>query len=168
MDLNEQQSHFIKSLSKINDFSQAFELVRSAVLIKYDMHRAGLCLVLQVMPNNLGAYHILGSNIIVVNRYVLTAIKQMAKSTEQYNSYLFMVLAHEYLHSFGIVDEQRVRMMTLELCRSLFGDEHAATKMAQSDPASIFPQLRNLPFKGFERGFEIIRNFDTRNQSYIQ
>jgi hypothetical protein len=30
-----------------------------------------------------------------------------------------MELAHEYLHSFGIIDENDVRQMTYDLCRSL-------------------------------------------------
>ena len=42
------------------------------------------------------------------------------KSPEEYNSYLFMVLAHEYLHSFGIVDELQIRNL-IYLCKSLLG-----------------------------------------------
>ena len=42
------------------------------------------------------------------------------KSPEEYNSYLFMVMAHEYLHSFGIVDELQIRNL-IYLCKSLLG-----------------------------------------------
>ncbi|MGB8449204.1 MAG: hypothetical protein WCE25_05765, partial [Nitrososphaeraceae archaeon] len=70
----------------------------------FDMRRAGLSLILQGMPSGLGAYHILGSNVIVLNRFVLEIIKNTGRSIEEYNSYLFTVLAHEYIHSFGILE----------------------------------------------------------------
>ena len=101
--LDEQIRNQIK-IAKSVDFNDVFELVKSSVLKKFDMHRAGLSLTLQIMPSNLGAYHVLGSNIIVLNKFVLGIIKQSSKTSEEYNSYLYMVLVHEYLHSFGIID----------------------------------------------------------------
>jgi hypothetical protein len=155
-------------IAKLIDFNEVFELVKSTILKKFDLHRAGLSLILQVMPSNLGAYHILGSNIIVLNKFVLGIIKQLSKSSEDYNSYLYMVLAHEYLHSFGITDENAVRQMTYDLCRSLFGESHISTLMAKDDPSSIFPQLKNITNQAFYKQFEIIQNFDRASFSYIQ
>ena len=79
-----------------------------------------------------------------------------------------MVLAHEYLHSFGITDENAVRQMTYGLCRSLFGESHISTLMARDDPSSIFPQLKNMTNHAFYKHFEIIQNFDKSSFSYIQ
>ncbi|MGB7952524.1 MAG: hypothetical protein WCF23_00970, partial [Candidatus Nitrosopolaris sp.] len=79
----------------MKNFNDAFELVKLAVNSKFNMHRAGLSLILQGLPSRIGAYHILGSNVIVVNRTILNIIQQH-KSIEEYNSYLFMVLVHEY------------------------------------------------------------------------
>jgi hypothetical protein len=155
-------------IAKLIDFNEVFELVKSTVLKKFDLHRAGLSLILQIMPSNLGAYHILGSNIIVLNKFVLGIIKQLSKSSEDYNSYLYMVLAHEYLHSFGIIDENAVRQMTYDLCRSLFGDSHISTLMAKDNPSSIFPELKNMINHAFYKQFEIIQDFDGSSFSYIQ
>jgi hypothetical protein len=163
----EQQQQYQYRLTTLKDFNEAFELVKEAVNAKFSMHRAGLSLILQRMPSNLGAYHILGSNVIVVNKLILGTIKEY-KSSEEYNSYLFMVLAHEYLHSFGIIDEFQVRNMTYDLCISLFGKEHLASKMTKEDPSSVFPELNLLRQNSFERNFEIIENFDRTNQYYIQ
>ncbi|MGB6627142.1 MAG: hypothetical protein WBE61_03315, partial [Nitrososphaeraceae archaeon] len=102
---------FREQILKLKDFNEAYELVKLTVNTKFNMQRAGLSLILQGLPSRIGAYHILGSNVIVVNRTILDIIRQH-KSIEEYNSYLFMVLAHEYLHSFGIVDEFRVRQMS--------------------------------------------------------
>jgi hypothetical protein len=163
----EQQQEYQFRLTKLKDFNEAFELVKDAVNAKFDMHRAGLSLILQRMPTNLGAYHILGSNVIVMNKLILNTIKEF-KSSAEYNSYLFMVLSHEYLHSFGIVDEFQVRNMTYDLSVSLFGKGHMISQMAKEDPSSIFPELNLLGQHIFERNFEIIENFDRTNQYYIQ
>ena len=150
------------------DFNEVFDLVKSNVLKKFDLHRAGLSLTLQVMPSNLGAYHILGSNIIVLNKFVLGIIKQSSKTSEEYNSYLYMVLVHEYLHTFGITDENAVRQMTYDLCRSIFGESHISTLMAKDDPSRIFPQLKNITNHTFYNQFEVIENFDKASISYIR
>jgi hypothetical protein len=162
-------------LSQINDFNGAFELVKMAVNEKFKMHRAGLSLILQGLPANLGAYHVLGSNMIIINRRILDIIRKR-KSHEEYNSYLFMVLAHEYLHSFGVVKELQVRNMTYDLCKSLLGENHLASIMARYQPWAVFPEL-NLyqnydddstnSINNFEKGFEIVKNFDKTTQSYI-
>jgi hypothetical protein len=164
--VDEHISNKVKLL-EVKNYGQAFELVRFAVSTVFDMRRAGLSLILQVMPTSLGAYHILGSNIIVVNKFVLDAIRGTAKSVEEYNAYLFTVLAHEYLHSFGIIDEYKVRKMTMDLCKSFFGEEHPTYVLAK-DPLALFPQLRIMSNSGFENKFEIIKEFDKSNQCYIQ
>jgi hypothetical protein len=112
---------------------------------------------------------------IIINRRILDIIKKR-KSPEEYNSYLFMVLAHEYLHSFGIAEELQVRNMTYDLCRSLLGGDHLACIMARYQPWAVFPEL-NLyqnnnndntnSINSFEESFEIIKNFDKTTQSYI-
>lgn len=160
------QQHNGNKILQLTDFNQAFELVKSAVEEKFKMHRAGLTLILQGLPTNLGAYHVLGSNLIIVNKRILAIIKKY-KSHEEYNSYLFMVLAHEYLHSFGIIDEWQVRKMTYDLISSLVGGDHIATKMARYQPWELFPELSLFSNNSFEGKFEIIKNFDKTTQSYI-
>ena len=86
----QRQNNYRIKLSKVKDFNETFELVKSAVDAKFKMHRAGLSLVLQVLPTQLGAYHILGSNMIIMNKRILDIIK-LRKSLLEYNAYLFMV-----------------------------------------------------------------------------
>jgi hypothetical protein len=162
----EKQQEYGNKILQLVDFNQAFELVKSAVEDKFDMHRAGLSLILQGLPTKLGAYHILGSNLIIVNKRILGIIKTY-KSIEEYNSYLFMVLTHEYLHSLGIIDEIQVRKMTYALLVSLVGEQHLATKMARHQPWDLFPELSFFNDNSFEQKFELIKNFDKTTQSYI-
>jgi len=160
------EQHYGNKILQLADFNQAFELVKLAVEDKFKMHRAGLSLILQGLPTKLGAYHILGSNLIIVNKRILNIIK-IHKSLNEYNSYLFMVLTHEYLHSLGIIDELEVRTMTYSLLASLAGENHMATKMARHQPWDLFPELSLFDDNSFEQKFEIIKNFDRTTQTYI-
>ncbi len=161
-----QQHYYRNKLLNLKNFNEIFELVKVTVNIKFGMHRAGLSLILQTLPTQLGAYHILGSNVIIMNKQILNIIKSK-KSILQYNAYLFMVLCHEYLHSFGITDEAKVRVMTYDLCRTMLGDEHPSSLMAYYQPWEVFPELKIYQTNKFENGYEIIKNFDTTTQSYI-
>lgn len=163
---DEQLQYYRNKVSQLQDFNEAFELVKMAVESKFKMHRAGLSLVLQGLPTKLGAYHVLGSNIIIINRRIVDIIKTR-RSLEEYNSYLFMVLCHEYLHSFGIVDELQVRKMTYDLCLSLLGENHTASLMARYEPWAVLPDLTLYQTNKFEEAFEIVKNFDKTTQSYI-
>jgi hypothetical protein len=172
---DEQQQYYRDRLLHIKDFNDAFELAKKAVNEKFKMHRAGLSLILQGLPTNLGAYHVLGSNMIILNRTILDIIRKR-KSDEEYNSYLFMVLTHEYIHSFGIVEEIEVRNMTYNLCKALFGEDHVASIMAKYQPWAVFPELNiyqnstdstNISNNSFDRTFEVVKNFDKTTQSYI-
>lgn len=160
------EQYYGNKILQLADFNQAFELVKLAVEDKFKMHRAGLSLILQGLPTKLGAYHILGSNLIIVNKRILNIIK-IHKSLNEYNSYLFMVLTHEYLHSLGIIDELEVRNMTYSLLASLAGENHMATKMARNQPWDLFPELSLFDDNSFEQKFEIIKNFDRTTQTYI-
>lgn len=160
------EQYYGNKILQLADFNQAFELVKLAVEDKFKMHRAGLSLILQGLPTKLGAYHILGSNLIIVNKRILNIIK-IHKSLNEYNSYLFMVLTHEYLHSLGIIDELEVRNMTYSLLASLAGENHMATKMARHQPWDLFLELSLFDDNSFEQKFEIIKNFDRTTQTYI-
>jgi len=161
-----QQHLYRNRLVHVKDFNETFELVKSAVDDKFKMHRAGLSLVLQVLPTQLGAYHVLGSNMIIMNKRILAIIKSK-KSPLEYNAYLFMVLCHEYLHSFGIIDENQVRRMTYDLCKSLLGETHSSTLMAKYQPWKVFPELQLYQSNKIGNSFEIVKNFDKTTQSYI-
>jgi len=152
-------------LDQLKDFNEIFEFVKYCVSTVFQMNRTGLNLILQGMPSNLGAYHVLGSNIIVANRYLLEYIKN-TYSKEQYNSYVFAVLAHEYLHSLGIVDENQVRNLTYKLCLRLFGIDHTTTKFA-NNPLNAFPHIPMMGNRDFERNFIQVKKFDDKNVSYI-
>jgi hypothetical protein len=48
--------NFREQLLNLKDFNEAFELVKLVVKTKFNMHRAGLSLILQGLPTRIGAY----------------------------------------------------------------------------------------------------------------
>lgn len=154
-------------LRSLKDFNEVFEFVKHSVNSVYEMKRAGLSLMLHRMPTRVGAYHVLGSNVIAINSILLDLVKEYSASNVEYNSYLFTVLLHEYLHSFGILEEHKVRQMCVDLCEKFFGRGYMVTTIAK-DPLKIFPQLGSVNYDRFENKYELIKNFDNSNQTYIQ
>ena len=53
------------------------------------------------IPNQVGAYHEMGSNAIVMNRNIMKIVWRSTESRQQRNAYTFMILLHEYLHTLG-------------------------------------------------------------------
>jgi hypothetical protein len=115
---------YAKRLDESRDFADVFTLVKRAVKETLAEARAGLMLVLADLPMQVGAFHEVGSNTIVLNRRLLGAVMRSCKSTREVNSYVFAVLLHEYLHSLGHVDEREVRELSFQVVRSCLGEEH--------------------------------------------
>ena len=154
-------------LAKGGNFNQVFELVKSSVEKSLGLHRAGLTLVLADLPSALGAYHIMGSNLIVVNRVMLDAMRSLTKSREELNSFLFSILTHEYLHSLGYVDEAQVRPLVRRISEENLGSNHLSASMATGNLFDLYPQLRAMDQRRFGEDFEIIKEFDKSSMPYI-
>ena len=76
-------------------YGEIFALVKKAVENSLGEHRVGLMLFLGNLPLNVGAFHPLGTNDIVLNRRLLMAVKSEQRNKAQ----IFSILLHEYLHT---------------------------------------------------------------------
>jgi hypothetical protein len=160
-------------LEGYDNFPDIFELVKRVVKRFLNRHRAGLMLGLVNLGMKkgyfVGAFHPVGSNIIVMNK---SPLKIAMENTEKkiYNSYCFLLLLHEYLHSLGYLDEEKVQDLTEEVCRLAFGDGHPATLMAKKGVAAYFPKIVHFPQDGelpSDLYVELVRDFDKSNSQYI-
>ena len=142
-------------------------MVKAAVESALGAHRAGLTLVLGDIPNNIGAYHEMGSNAIVMNRNLLKVVQKLSKSKARVNSYVFMILLHEYLHTLGISDDKQVRMLSKKVTDQFLGPRHAASEMATRPLDQIFPDLRRYAAFHDRGQFVTISRFDSSSTPYI-
>lgn len=116
-----------------------------------------------------GAFHPVGSNIIVMNKAPLKIASQRTDKTT-FNAYCFHLLLHEYLHSLGYVDENDVKELTQEVCMLALGKAHPATVMAERGIATYFPKVtyftEEFPLpESFQ--VEIVKDFDRSSVGYI-
>ena len=124
-------------------------------------------LVLDDLPLQIGAYHVVGSNSIIMNRRLLEAVQRSSGTKKDVNSFLFLILMHEYLHSLGLVDEKEVRNLTYGIAAELFGEEHQVTRMALKGPATYIEKIEHeVNFKTL-REPELIPDLERTSRSYI-
>src|SRR3989337_1565212 len=131
-------------LEECDNLADIFELVKASTKKFLGQHRAGLMLGLANLGMRrgsfVGAFHPLGSNIIVMNKAPFDiALQTTDKSV--FNAYCFHLLLHEYLHALGYVDEEQVRDLVYEVCNLALGKDNPATVMAEKGIAFSFPQV---------------------------
>ncbi len=159
-----------RELDNCTNFGDVFELVKKAADRSLGRRRAGLMLYLADLPRQIGAFHTLGSNGIVMNKSTLSQVTRTAKSMREINAYVFSILLHEYLHSLGYVPEKTVRPLVYEISRDHFGEKHPATQIAANGPNVYFPGIFEHPeFHDEEQepDVELISDFDRSSQKYI-
>ena len=167
-------SDYREELNKSEDFGDVFEVVKRSVKEHLHKERGGLMLVLADLPLQLGAFHSLGSNSIVMNRTLLERVVASGHPQTYVKSFVYSILLHEYLHSLGLVDETEVRGLVREVSSNSFGSGHPATSIASSGPWSLLPNsgskemLLHANEEVEPRQVELIRDFDrSHSASYI-
>lgn len=164
---------FRDKLDDCDNLADIFELVKRSVKRFLNQHRAGLMLGLANLGMRrgffVGAFHPIGSNIIVVNRAPFeVALRTTDKKV--FNAYCYHLLLHEYLHSLGYVSEEHVRDLVHRICSSALGKDNPATVMAERGLAFYFPKVtyftRSTPIPR-NLQIELIKDFDKSSVGYI-
>jgi len=161
--------YFIRKFEKINSIPDIFEIVKEIVWKILKKSRAGLDLGLVELGNQpqgfLGAYYVAGSNIIVMNETPLKRIQET--NPNLLAPYIFSVLLHEYLHSLGIFDEKKVKMLTYEISSEIFGEKNIVTEIAR-DMRKFFPNFiypEGCP--QIDGPIKLVKDFDKSSIKYI-
>ncbi len=156
-----------RALSSAEGFDVIFEMVKAATERTLGAHRAGLTLVLGDIPNNVGAYHEMGSNAIVMNRNLLRVVEKLSKTRARRNSYVFMILLHEYLHSLGYTSDRQVRSLGRQISDEFLGSRHLASEMAVRPLDQFFPELTSFAAFRDKGEYQTVRKFDSSSTPYI-
>lgn len=154
-------------IDKSEGFSEVWELVKDTVKDVLGEHRVGMMLFLDNLPLQLGAYHPLGTNNIVLNRTLVQIAEAATQSKRLVNAFVYSLLLHEYLHALGHVPEAEVRPLVYQVSKDCFGEDHVVTKLAEKSPWAL---LRGVPLGRIEapkRVIEIVKDFEKTNQEYI-
>lgn len=161
-----EQLEFRKRVDRAESYDEIFELVKRMVESELGEHRAGLSLVLASMPSTVGAFHPVASNVIALNKSLITGMQKITKDPREINAFVFMVLLHEYLHSLGYMDEKEVRRVSQRVCANALGADHLTVKLAVGNWLEMYPQLESV-MEPVSREFEVVNKFDSSSTSYI-
>ena len=148
-----------------------FELAKRLVAEYLGLDQAGLLLGLAELglynKGFIGAYYQPDANVIIINQMALSRLKQQRK--DLYNTYLFHIILHEYVHAVGVYDEAETRKIVLELSQHYFGPAHDATVMAKDMshflPYVVYPGKEYTPPENLHIDF--VLGIDKSNTNYI-
>ena len=123
-------------------------------------------LFLDDLPLQIGAYHPVGTNNIVLNRRLVEIVKASISSNRLLNSLIYNLLLHEYLHALGEMSETRVRRQVVKVSRDCLGDEHVATVIARKTPWVLLQNISLQAANAPKRVMEIVKDFE-KTDDYI-
>jgi hypothetical protein len=155
-----------RRLDNSANYSEVWELVKDTVEYVFHNRRGSMMLFLDDLPIQLGAYHPLGTNNIVLNRVLVQIVETAIENKKMVNALVYNLLVHEYLHALGEVSEVKVRSLVIEVCKKAFGDDHIATQLAIKSPWAL---LKGIPLDAVnvpKRVMEIVKNFE-KSGEYI-
>jgi hypothetical protein len=151
---------FRNSLETAESYAEVWRIVKETVEFSLKKSRGSMMLFLDDLPLQLGAYHPLGTNNIVLNRALVEIVEASISSKRVVNALIYNLLLHEYLHVLGEYSEVEVRRMVVEVARKCFGEEHIATVIARKTPWIL---LKNIPFEAVnapKRVMHIVKDFE--------
>jgi hypothetical protein len=168
--MNESESsnveRFRSRLEKAASYGEVWEVVKDTVAFSLHKRRGGMMLFLDDLPVQLGAYHPIGTNNIVLNRTLVQIVETAVESKRVVNALICNLLLHEYLHALGEFSELDVRRLVYEIARKCFGEDHIVSVIAKSSPWAL---LKGIPLESVnvrKRVMEIVKDFE-KTDKYI-
>jgi hypothetical protein len=163
LDISENPStvKYQRELETAKSYGEVWQIVKQTVESSLDKRRIGMMLFLDDLPLQLGAYHPVGTNNIVLNRSLVEIVEAQEKSKLVVNALVYNLLLHEYLHALGELSEAEVKRTVVAVTKKYFGAEHPATVIARKSPWVL---LRNIPVTAvnpYKRVMQIVKDFET-------
>lgn len=154
-------------LDEARGYSEIWELVKDTVQTSLAKHRVGIMLFLDDLPLQLGAYHPVGTNNIILNRRLVQIVEASTKSQRLVNAFVYILLLHEYTHALGYVREAEARQLVYEVSQKSFGDDHIVSKLARTSPWTLLENVPLSPIDAPKQAMEIVKDFEKSNRKYI-
>jgi hypothetical protein len=158
---------FRNSLETVESYAEVWRIVKGTVEFSLGKRRGSMMLFLDDLPLQLGAYHPIGTNNIVLNRALVEIVEASISSKRVVNALVYNLLLHEYLHALGEYSEVEVRRMVIAVAQKCFGKEHTATVIARKTPWVL---LRNIPLEAInapKRVMQIVKDFEETDKYIV-
>ena len=158
---------YSSQLEKAEGYGEVWKIVKDTVKSILGKCRVGMMLFLDDLPLNLGAYHSVGTNNMVLNKSLVEIVEATAKTKLEVNAFIYTLLIHEYVHALGYLSEDEARRLVYQISRSCFGENHVTTRLALNSPWSL---LKGVSINGLtapKGAMEIVKDFEKPNPDYI-
>ena len=158
---------FRKSLETAESYAEVWQAVKETAEHLLHKRRGSMMLFLEDLPLQLGAYHPLGTNNIVLNRALVEIVETSLSSKRVVNALVYNLLLHEYLHALGELSETEVRRKVGEIAQACFGEKHIATVIARKTPWVL---LQNIPLQTInapKRVTQIVKDFEKTGEYIV-
>lgn len=158
--------HYRERLENAASYGEVWGIVKDTVEFALNKRRRSMMLFLDDLPLQLGAYHTLGTNNIVLNRALVQIVEAAIESKRVVNALVYNLLLHEYVHALGEVSEVKVRELVIEVARKCFGQDYIAAQIAVKSPWAL---LKGIPLEGVNiqnKVMEIVKDFE-KSDRYI-
>ena len=153
-------------LNSAKDYSAVWQIVKDTVQFSLGKRRDSMMLFLDDLPLQLGAYHPVGTNNIVLNRSLVEIVEASVSAKTTVNALVYNLLLHEYLHALGDLSELGVRREVVEVALKCFGEEHIATIVARKSPWVLLKDIPLGPRNAPKRVMQIVKDFE-KTSHYI-
>src|SRR5512139_1026609 len=110
-DRSQRIAEYRSRIDAAKGYSEVWEIVKDSVKDSLGEQRGAMMLFLDDLPMQLGAYHALGTNNIVLNRALVQVVEAATKSEKLVNAFVYSLLLHEYVHALGHVPEGEARSL---------------------------------------------------------
>jgi hypothetical protein len=157
---------FRKRLDQASSHAEVWEIVKKSVEVVLRKRRSGMMLFLEDLPIQVGAYHPLGTNNIVLNRVLVQTAEATIKEKRVVNALVYILLLHEYLHSLGEYSEARVKRLVVDVSKKCFGEDYPVTYVAIKSPWSLFRGIPLSEMNASKRVIEIVKDFE-KTRDYV-
>jgi len=157
---------FRSRLENAKNYGEIWEITKDTVYFSLHKRRNAMMLFLDDLPIQLGAYHTVGTNNIVLNRVLVQIVEASISSRRVVNALVYNLLVHEYLHALGEYSELEVRRMVHSIARECFGEDHSVTVIAEKTPWTL---LKGIPLEAVnvpKQVMEIVKDFE-KSDKYI-
>lgn len=159
-------SKFQHELETSKNYAEVWQIVKDTVESALGKRGGGMMLFLDDLPLQLGAYHPVGTNNIVLKRSLVEVVEAQEKSKLVVSALVYNLFLHEYLHALGELSEDAVKRLVVVVANKCFGTEHTATFIARKSPWVL---LRNIPVVAAnvpKRVMQIVKDFE-KTDKYI-
>ena len=160
MDENVTNAKYREELETAKGYAEVWQIVKDTVESSLGRRRGGIMLFLDDLPLQLGAYHPVGTNNIVLNRTLVEVVEASEKSKLVVSALVYNLLLHEYLHALGELSEDEVKRLVVVVAQKCFGEEHIATTIARKTPWILLRDIPVGPINAPKRVMEIVKDLE--------